>query len=234
MKLRYYVVGILLASAAFAQSINQPSFSASSGTAAAPKVTVKTAPPPSATLTCTPPSSGVTPTGYNFYRSTVTGGPYTLQTTMPATACNWTDNTVAFSTTYYYVATALNGSSESAYSNQATAVIPVNPVPNPPQNLTVTSVVAGQVPLQWQAPIAQPNVTVESYTLWRGTKPTLPSPSKIASGLTATQYTDSGCPKKCYYEVTAEDLVSGKQVQSAPSNIVEAVTKATSHWWQRL
>jgi fibronectin type 3 domain-containing protein len=38
---------------------------------------------------------------------------------------NYTDSAVTNGTTYYYVTTAVDGSgNESAYSNQATAVIP--------------------------------------------------------------------------------------------------------------
>ena len=63
--------------------------------------------------------------GYNVYRSTTSGGPYTkLNTTLiPSTSYN--DQNVQSGMTYYYVATAVNSAGlESAYSNQAVAVIP--------------------------------------------------------------------------------------------------------------
>jgi len=63
--------------------------------------------------------------GYNIYRGTVSGGPYTMINTSLDSTTTYTDSTVVSGTTYYYVATAVNSESqESGYSNQATAVIP--------------------------------------------------------------------------------------------------------------
>lgn len=63
-------------------------------------------------------------TGYNVYRGTINGGPYTLQTTQTINALDYNDLTVASGATYYYVVTAVNANGESALSNQATAVVP--------------------------------------------------------------------------------------------------------------
>jgi fibronectin type 3 domain-containing protein len=65
-------------------------------------------------------------TGYNIYRSTTSGTGYVLINTSPISGVTYTDSTVSASTTYYYVATALNSSGveSTTYSNQATAVIP--------------------------------------------------------------------------------------------------------------
>jgi hypothetical protein len=63
--------------------------------------------------------------GYNIYRGTTSGGPYTMINSSLDSNTAYTDSTVVSGTTYYYVATAVNsGSEESGYSNQATAVIP--------------------------------------------------------------------------------------------------------------
>jgi len=63
--------------------------------------------------------------GYNIYRSTVSGGPYTMINTALDSATTYNDNTVASGTTYYYVVTAVNAESEdSGYSNQTEAVVP--------------------------------------------------------------------------------------------------------------
>lgn len=63
--------------------------------------------------------------GYYVYRGTVSGGPYTkLTSTVDATTA-YTDNSAQSGQTYYYVATSVDAQNlESAYSNQATAVIP--------------------------------------------------------------------------------------------------------------
>jgi fibronectin type 3 domain-containing protein len=64
-------------------------------------------------------------TGYNVYRGTQTGGPYTLLNTDTVTADTFTDATVVSGQTYFYVVTAVNSSGvESVFSNEAAAVIP--------------------------------------------------------------------------------------------------------------
>jgi hypothetical protein len=63
--------------------------------------------------------------GYNVYRATASGGPYTKITTSPVAGTTYTDPTVQAGQTYYYVTTAVDTSSnESVYSNQAPAVVP--------------------------------------------------------------------------------------------------------------
>jgi fibronectin type 3 domain-containing protein len=70
-------------------------------------------------------SASANAVGYNVYRGTVSGGPYTMINGSLDSGTAYTDNTVVSGTTYYYVATAVDASSnESAYSNQTQAVIP--------------------------------------------------------------------------------------------------------------
>jgi hypothetical protein len=65
-------------------------------------------------------------TGYNMYRGTQTGGPYTKISAFPVAVTSFADAAVQSGQTYYYVATAVDSSNnESAYSNEALAVIPV-------------------------------------------------------------------------------------------------------------
>jgi fibronectin type 3 domain-containing protein len=68
-------------------------------------------------------SSGVV--GYNIYRGTVSGGPYTRINSALDTTPYDTDSTVTGGHTYYYVVTAVNSAgAESSYSSQVQAVIP--------------------------------------------------------------------------------------------------------------
>lgn len=77
----------------------------------------------SVTLSWTPSTSSVA--GYNIYRGTVSGGPYTQVNTSLDTATVYTDSTVQSSKTYYYVATSVDSSqNESSFSNQTTANVP--------------------------------------------------------------------------------------------------------------
>jgi hypothetical protein len=63
--------------------------------------------------------------GYNTYRGTVSGGPYTLVNPGLVAATLYTDATVVSGTTYFYVVTSVdNTGTESGYSSEATAIVP--------------------------------------------------------------------------------------------------------------
>jgi ASPM-SPD-2-Hydin domain-containing protein/HYDIN/CFA65/VesB family protein/centrosomal CEP192-like protein len=63
--------------------------------------------------------------GYNVYRSTTSGTGYVLVNSSLVGPDSFSDTTVQSGTTYYYVTTAVDGSgTESAYSNEAQAIIP--------------------------------------------------------------------------------------------------------------
>jgi Abnormal spindle-like microcephaly-assoc'd, ASPM-SPD-2-Hydin len=94
---------------------NSPAVQSMTGTGTAPA-------PHTVDLTWNASANAV---GYNVYRSTVSGGPYSMINTSLDATTAYTDTTVSSGQTYYYVTTAVNGSSnESGYSNQSQAVIP--------------------------------------------------------------------------------------------------------------
>jgi len=63
--------------------------------------------------------------GYNIYRATTSGGPYTKLNSSPVSATSYVDGIVQSGQTYSYVVTTIDSSgNESAFSNQAQAVIP--------------------------------------------------------------------------------------------------------------
>jgi hypothetical protein len=70
-------------------------------------------------------ASTSTVAGYNAYRGTTPGGPYTKLNSSLATGTSYEDATVLAGQTYYYVVTAVDASNNSSvYSNQAQAVVP--------------------------------------------------------------------------------------------------------------
>lgn len=70
-------------------------------------------------------ASTSTVSGYNLYRGTTNGGPYSKINSGLITTLSYTDTSVSSGNTYYYVSTAVDSSgNESVYSDQATAVIP--------------------------------------------------------------------------------------------------------------
>lgn len=63
--------------------------------------------------------------GYNIYRGTTSGGPYTKLTASPVAGLAYTDTSVQAGQTYYYVATTVDSNNnESAYSTQTQATVP--------------------------------------------------------------------------------------------------------------
>ena len=77
------------------------------------------------TVALTWTASTSTVSGYNVYRGTTSGGPYSTKLNSSlVTVVNYSDSTVTSGQTYYYVVTAVNSSDvESVDSNQATAQI---------------------------------------------------------------------------------------------------------------
>jgi len=77
----------------------------------------------SVTLTWTASTSTVV--GYNVYRSTVSGGPYTKLTSTADASTTYTDSAVTAGATYFYVVTSVDSSGvESANSSEVSATIP--------------------------------------------------------------------------------------------------------------
>lgn len=80
--------------------------------------------PHNVVLTWTASSSPVA--GYNVYRGTQSGGPYTKLNSSLVSGTTFTDSSVVSGNTYYYVVTAVDSlGQESALSNEAQAVIPI-------------------------------------------------------------------------------------------------------------
>lgn len=154
-------------------------------------------------------------TSYNVKRSTANGGPYeTIAANIETNS--YTDTEVADGTTYYYVATAVNSKTESMISNQAKAT-PYEPVSGAPAvpNGLVAAADEGKITLNWNGASGASSYTVKRSTASGGSYVT------VASGLTATSFTDSGVTNGMpyYYVVSA----SNENGESANSEEVIAV-----------
>jgi fibronectin type 3 domain-containing protein len=76
--------------------------------------------------------------GYNVYRATTSGGPFTLLNASPITALTFADTTGIGGTTYFYVVTAVDANGdESGFSNQASCTFESDP--NAPTGLTAAA-----------------------------------------------------------------------------------------------
>jgi hypothetical protein len=94
-------------------------------------------------LSCTPgaPISGVTVVGFNFYKSTTSGGETgtpAINGVTPVPTCGYTDTNVTAGQTVFYKADAQSSTgNHSALSNEVSATTPNNP---PPPTLSITSI----------------------------------------------------------------------------------------------
>lgn len=109
--------GTVSATLSFASNAsNSPTVQSLSGTGVAPQQY-------SVSLSWTASTSPVV--GYNVYRGSTSGGPYSKINTTLDPSTTYTDSSVATGQTYYYVTTAVNSNGqESTYSNQVQAVVP--------------------------------------------------------------------------------------------------------------
>ncbi len=63
--------------------------------------------------------------GYNIYRGTQSGGPYTILNSSLVLVTMYIDTTVQSGQTYFYVTTAVDSNNvESLFSNEVSATIP--------------------------------------------------------------------------------------------------------------
>ena len=70
-------------------------------------------------------STSASITGYNVYRGTISGGPYSKINSALDTSMSYSDSTVQSGQTYYYATTAVDSTGvESSYSNQVQVVVP--------------------------------------------------------------------------------------------------------------
>jgi fibronectin type 3 domain-containing protein len=162
-------------------------------------------------------SASTTVVGYNVYRGTTSGGPYTKVNLAIVAAPAFTDMSVASGTTYYYVVTAVDpGNLESINSNEVSATTP----PQPPTSLAVTNVTASQVTLTWTA---STTASVVSYNVYRSTTSGSGYVQIGSVNAVAASFTDMTVASAAtyFYVLTA---VGPGNVESVKSNEVSATT----------
>ncbi len=154
---------------------------------------------------------------YIVERSTVSGGPYS--TTFPvlgnASGGIYTDRSVNYYTTYYYVVVAVNAAGTGSASEEI-GVTPV-PAPEPPSSL---SAMAGdeQIYLSWS-----PSVGARSYMVRRTNVGSRFSPGFSIQGGSSTTYIDRSVTNGItyYYHVMAVGA-GGMGPSSAPASTTPA------------
>jgi fibronectin type 3 domain-containing protein len=172
----------------------------------APTNLTATAGPGQAVLSWTAASGA---TSYTVSYGTTSGGPYPTTVT-GLTGTGTTINGLTGGTTYYFIVTALNNSSSSAPSNQASTA-PLA-LPNVPTGLSAT-VGNTQVALTWNS---SPGAT--SYTISYGTTSGGPYPT-VLTGITNTTDTVTGLTNgTTYYFVVSANNGAGSSANSTQTS----------------
>jgi fibronectin type 3 domain-containing protein len=151
--------------------------------------------------------------GYNVYRSTTSGGPYSQINGSLVATSNYTDTGLAAGTTYYYLVTAVDlVANESSYSNEANAT-PVDPPPAAPAGLAATPS-GTQVDLDWND---NGESDLDGYNVYRSETSGGPYSQVNGSMVATSNYTDTGLTAGItyYYVVTAVDLGTNESSYSS-------------------
>ncbi|CAN5144544.1 hypothetical protein BH11PSE11_BH11PSE11_06060 [soil metagenome] len=165
--------------------------------------------------------------GTNMYYSTVNGGPYTKHNSIPIGGTTYTYSGLNSSTTYYFVARAINLSGvESGNSNQASGAT----LATKPAQPTGVAVAAGTtdttVPLTWTASTG-PNLS--GYNVYTAKQTAGPYTKANASLLgTGTSYTVASLsPDTSYFFIVRAQ--NSTSVESVDSNEVAAKTLPSTY-----
>lgn len=111
------------------------------------------------------PNAGENETGFEIYRSTNPGGPYTIVTITPANAITYTNTGLTANTQYYFIVRAVGASGAAVVSNEAAAKTEVdNTGPTAPSNLKVLSTFSNYVNVTWTA--STDDVGVDKYDIY--------------------------------------------------------------------
>ncbi len=174
---------------------------------------------------------------YNIYRSMTSGFTpgASNQVASGQAATSFANSGLTAATTYYYVVEAVDADGNSAPSAQVSAETPASSsptstcstVPAAPTGLVATAASVNSISLSWTAD-TDPTGCAVSYNLYgsttNGFAPS--SANLIATGLTATVYTNTGLTASTtyYYVIAAVDGAGN----SAPSAQVQDTTTAAA------
>jgi fibronectin type 3 domain-containing protein len=166
---------------------------------------------------------------YNVYRGTTPGGEDSTPVATGVTTTSFVDSSLTNGTTYYFTVAAVNTVGTGPQSGEASAT-PQPTAPSAPLALTASGG-NGSVSLSWNVPADNGGSPVTGYNVYRGSSPGGEDTSKpVATGVTATNYTDTGVTNGTtyYYKVAAVNSV-GTSPQSSEAFATPNVPSAAAY-----
>jgi len=146
-------------------------------------------------------------TGFEIYRGTAAGGPYTLVAINPADNLSYLDVNLAPNKKYFYIVRAVNNNGAAPSSSEVGVITKSDTqMPSAPSNLTITATTRSSISLSWDA--STDDVGISKYFVYvNGTK---------AYTTTGTQFTVNNLDKWASYNfyVKALDVSSNLSPQS--------------------
>src|SRR2546428_203828 len=175
------------------------------------------------TLSWQAPSSngGSGITGYKIYKSTSSGAEVYLTTR--GNVASYTDLAVTNGITYFYQVSAINSTSESPKSNEASAIPPA--LPTAPQNLQAAGGIT-RVSLSWQAPSSNGGSAITGYKIYRSTS--AGTEGYLTTRGNVTSYTDLAVTNGLtyFYKVSALNSIGESPQSNEASVALSAVPPA--------
>jgi len=162
------------------------------------------------------PHPNIPETGFEIYRATKSGGPYTYLGINDN--LSYTDNGLLPGTAYYYIVRAVNGSAAAKSTNEATATTSADVTPpTAPSGLALLSATGNSISVKWTA--STDNVGVVYYDIFvNGQKAyTIPAPA----GTTIT-YTVNNLTASQIYNIQ----VAGRDIAGNESPFSNQITAA--------
>src|SRR2546427_409638 len=163
--------------------------------------------------------SGIT--GYKIYKSTSSGAEVYLTTR--GNVASYTDLAVTNGITYFYQVSAINSTSESPKSNEASAIPPA--LPTAPQNLQAAGGIT-RVSLSWQAPSSNGGSGITYYKIFKSTSSG--TEGYLTTRGNVTSYTDLAVTNGLtyFYKVSALNSIGESPQSNEASVALSAVPPA--------
>lgn len=157
------------------------------------------------------PNAVMNETGFEIYRGTKAGGPYTLLTTTAPNVITYMDQNLTPNTQYFYVVRAISATGAAAASNESDATTIVdNIAPTAPVNLQYWGSTQTTVNLKWQA--STDDIGVSRYDIFvNGVK---------TFSTTNLSFTVSGLDSLTSYSIVVKAVDKANNYSPASNQIV--------------